>query len=318
MNYKINPKYTKRLQQINQFLIESLRDEQNFYIKDFTKNYLNQSGKQLRPLLTLILAENFACEQSYVDKLAIIYEKIHIASLIHDDIIDHCSKRRYQKSLNAQLGDEVAILLGDYVFASTFYDATSYDKEFVRQTAKTISQLVKGELLQQQKTTLGDLDSYFEIISYKTSALLELVIGQTLRLLADKELLPNALKFANAFGKIFQIVDDWGDFCGIWKGKNTQNDIKNGLATLPIILLYQASDTKQKEKLCQIWQNKDNSSNNYIEKLAQQYQLPKLVEKEVFKLYSSTQESLFSLSGKIDVGPLQYLVDSHVRKLAKK
>ena len=318
MNYKIDLKHKKRLQQIDELLIKSLKDEQNFYIKDFTKNYLNQSGKQLRPLLTLILAENFSCEQSYINKLAIIYEKIHIASLIHDDIIDHCSKRRYQKSLNAQLGNEIATLLGDYVFASTFYDAASYDKEFVKETAKTISRLVKGELLQQQKTSLDNLDNYFEIISFKTSALLELVIGQTLRLLGEKKLLPNALKFANSFGKIFQIIDDWSDFCGVSKGKNTQNDIKNGFATLPIILLYQVSDTKQKEKLTQIWQAQDNNSDDYIKKLAQQYQLPKLIEKEVFQLYSSIQESLFNLSKKIDIGPLQYLVDNCVRKLAAK
>ena len=315
-------KYSKQLEEINYLSMRALEDE-NGYIQKVLSDYSKARGKQLRPLITLILADNFpTCDKSKVCELASIYERIHIASLIHDDVIDHCSYRRHKKTLNEEFGNEVAILLGDYIFANIFYSSAKYGQSFVESVAMTISNLTKGELKQQEFIALErqTLTNYLEIISKKTSALLELTFGQTLRQLEQPdELISCSQKLAKYFGQIFQIVDDWYDFCLFNQGKNFGSDRKNGFITLPWILLYQNVDELNKKKLVELWQSSGNDyfSSPFLQEILKKYDLLALMRKEIFKLYARVQSLLVNLSPKISYQELQSLVDNSVRKFEK-
>ena len=314
---KVIKKYEKDLDAVNSLLVASLSDE-NIYICKLVNNCLESRGKQLRPLITLILADNFSSlSKKEVYELASIYEQVHIASLIHDDVVDHCSQRRKRNTLNKDFGDEVAVLLGDYVFANIFSCSAKYGEQFVKAVADTISCLVKGELKQQEKVfDEQTFDSYLQVITYKTSSLLELVFAQTLKQLGKDDLVDSARKLARTFGQMFQIVDDWSDFCLQSQGKNSGSDVKNGFVTLPGILLYQKANKEEKENIIKLWNSGEESyfSSSFIQDMFIKFDLTELMRHELFKLYSSTQEALAELSTQMDINSLQCLVDASIKK----
>ena len=269
-------------------------------------NTLDSSrGKQLRPLLTYSIFHGAAPVDPKAAKLAAVFESIHVASLLHDDVIDQCKLRRNVPTINNIYNDGVAILLGDLVFVAIYQLAASMDEIwFVEKVNETVRLLIEGELLQQQQRFKPETaeSEYKTIIARKTAALLELCCYASGRFSGMSE--ENSLKlkgFGRSFGIIFQIVDDWADFCRSRQDdhKDRGVDIANGFITLPWLILLDAADEDEKKTLIEIIGNAEPAGLNqdFIAQLADKYDLPAKMSSRIQALEDECREALQDING---------------------
>lgn len=200
------------------------------------------SGKQIRPLLLLLTAEALGGQiNDRILKGGVVLELIHVASLIHDDIIDESLERRGHPSINALLGNKKAVLIGDKMIATAFLTALKLNSpELLISLAQVGANLSEGELLQLDTSELSDTteEQYYAIIKNKTASLLSGAIycGATLAGEKDPERLDKFAKLGEELGYAFQIRDDIFDYLPTKElGKPSGNDLKEHKITLPLI-----------------------------------------------------------------------------------
>lgn len=197
-----------------------------------------KTGKKLRSKLILsISGEN---ESSY--RLCAVVELIHLASLLHDDIVDEASLRRGARSVNAEFGAKNALMLGDVFYSKAFYELLSLDKKIASIVANAVSKLAIGELLDVElsKSFNADKNLYLDMLYKKTAVLIEASAASAAILAGFDE---NDFKeYGKNLGIAFQLVDDILDVQGDKKtlGKEAFSDFKEGKSTLPYIYLYEA------------------------------------------------------------------------------
>jgi len=200
------------------------------------------AGKRLRPSLACV-AGRIACGETTeeVATVAAIVELIHTATLVHDDLIDGADVRRKRATLNARLGDQFAVLVGDVLFTKAYMTAANLEDRFAsRYLSSVVDEILEGEIHQDLVTRNATLEEtgYREIIRGKTAALYEaaLVVGAHYGGRPD---LGEALgRFGHHLGMAFQIVDDRLDLTGdeARVGKTLGTDLGEGKTTLPVIL----------------------------------------------------------------------------------
>lgn len=201
-----------------------------------------KTGKKLRSKLILsISGEN---ESSY--RLCAVVELIHLASLLHDDIVDEASLRRGARSVNAEFGAKNALMLGDVFYSKAFYELLSLDKKIASIVANAVSKLAIGELLDVElsKSFNADKNLYLDMLYKKTAVLIEASAASAAILAGFDE---NDFKeYGKNLGIAFQLVDDMLDIQGDEKtlGKEAFSDFKEGKSTLPYIYLYEALEDK--------------------------------------------------------------------------
>lgn len=201
-----------------------------------------KTGKKLRSKLILsISGEN---ESSY--RLCAVVELIHLASLLHDDIVDEASLRRGARSVNAEFGAKNALMLGDVFYSKAFYELLSLDKKIASIVANAVSKLAIGELLDVElsKSFNADKNLYLDMLYKKTAVLIEASAASAAILAGFDE---NDFKeYGKNLGIAFQLVDDILDIQGDEKtlGKEAFSDFKEGKSTLPYIYLYEALEDK--------------------------------------------------------------------------
>lgn len=215
-------------------------------------------GKMLRPMLLLLTGR--ACHQhaAIVDAhrtLAAVIEMVHMATLVHDDILDEARTRRQGATINALRGNETAVMLGDYLISHAYHLCSSLDDQtYARHIAHTTNTVCEGELLQLHNRGNWDLDqaTYFDIINRKTGAL----CGAACRLGAlvsgaDDELGDAVDRFGLKVGAAFQIIDDLLDLVGAESvaGKTLGLDLEKGKLTLPLIRMLQGGDQAERAAL---------------------------------------------------------------------
>jgi len=199
-------------------------------------------GKRIRPALVLLSAR---CGSYALDRLipaAMAVELTHAATLVHDDVIDRSSTRRGRPTVAASMGDEQAIVIGDFYFAKAYENAARTQvTEVVDILARTVMSICAGEVRQQSiRFRYGtDVDEYMQRIEAKTAMLLAACceIGALLGGLATDE--RTALRaYGRELGLAFQIADDVLDYTGAEGevGKPIGHDIVEGFATLPLML----------------------------------------------------------------------------------
>ena len=205
---------------------------------------LSNSGKQLRPLLSLLFAR--ACSGGAVNEAAVRYaaaaELLHNATLLHDDVADDSDKRRGVPTIRSLMGPSVSVLVGDYWLVKAVEQILGADKGAHRAIgifAKTLSDLAEGEMLQLQKAQRGDTDKadYLRIIYCKTASLFE-ASCVTAAIAADaSELMEKAARdYSVALGNAFQIRDDMLDYAGTDSvGKPLGVDILEQKITMPLL-----------------------------------------------------------------------------------
>jgi len=213
-------------------------------------------GKKLRALLTLGSAKLCGYTKGGRDiNLAACVELIHSATLMHDDVIDDGDLRRGKKTLNSIWGNQSSILIGDYLLSRCFeMMVEDGNLEILKILSSTSAQIAQGEVLQLQHK--GEIDmleeTYLKIISSKTATLFAAAtkVGAILSNTASRE--KDALDFyGKNIGLTFQIADDTLDYNSELKifGKKVGKDFFEGKITLPIILLFQKTNSMEKQKI---------------------------------------------------------------------
>ncbi len=204
-------------------------------------------GKRLRPLIALLSGGATRTITSAHLDLAVIVELIHVATLVHDDIIDEAERRRAQPTVNARWGNSLSVLLGDCLFAHALHLATSFDNvEISRGIARAAREVCSGEIIQTQRRFdlhLG-IEDYLRIIEMKTGSLFAAAAGFGAIISdADAESVACLREFGTKFGTAYQIYDDCVDLAGDESatGKTLGTDLRKGKLTLPVLLLLSAA-----------------------------------------------------------------------------
>ncbi len=226
---------------------------------------LKKKGKQLRPLLCCLSARLKGVANSKTYLSSALVEIIHIATLLHDDVVDKSDFRRGWPSVHKVWKNKVSILIGDYMFSRSLINMVNLDNiKSLKLFSKTAKRLSEGEILQIEKSLSSNMDeeTYFIMIRDKTASLFSCscALGGLSADCTVEEY--NALySFGEKLGMAFQIKDDLFDFIGDKKviGKPVGFDVKKNMITLPVIhLMSKLSRSESKKVLKKIKSNKLN------------------------------------------------------------
>lgn len=215
----------------------------------------NTNGKRIRPALAILTGGALGNITDDNIKIGVILELIHMATLVHDDIIDEASTRRKIPTANAKWGNGMAVLLGDALFSHSLLLATEFDDiEINRKVGKASREVCEGEVIQSQRRfdlTLTKED-YFKVIAMKTGALFAAATGISAALSgADEETEQKLYDYGMKLGTAYQIYDDCIDLIGSEDniGKTLGTDLEKGKLTLPMLNLLENASDEQKTKL---------------------------------------------------------------------
>ncbi|WP_296733744.1 polyprenyl synthetase family protein [Anaerovibrio sp.] len=223
-------------------------------ITDIGIHLIHAGGKRLRPAMFFLAAhcsKDFKLERAM--PLAVALELIHMASLVHDDVLDSAMTRRGEATANAKWGNQLAILAGDYLFAKAFALVAEhgYSDRVQLQLSRLLTDLSAGELIQNKEIYKAscDIDEYYERIAMKTANFLAIScqLGGDVANLSEEEI--QALyDYGYSVGMAFQLTDDLLDITGDEDtiGKPAGNDILQGIVTLPTIKALKSSPDKDK------------------------------------------------------------------------
>lgn len=224
-------------------------------VEGYVKYVCQAAGKRIRPALALMAGGATGGKTQQHTRLSVILELVHIASLVHDDIMDGAVTRRGLPTAAAKWGSALSVLLGDALFAYALELATEFDDtEVCRQIAKASRDVCSGEILQTQRRFDLNLSipEYLRMIEMKTAALFAAAAGLGARLNGVSEAVEKALHgFGMKLGTVYQIYDDCLDLVGDEKkaGKTLRTDLAKGKLTLPILYLLMEATDAQKQKL---------------------------------------------------------------------
>lgn len=227
-------------------------------IEHINQHLQEHTGKQLRPILTLLSA---ACSglpltienEHPVFSLCAAIELLHNATLIHDDVVDQSDTRRGKPTVNNQWGNKTAVLVGDYYLAQVMLTLNTVNIDPVtRVINQAVVEMTEGELLQQQCCSHFDIDEalYNRIIYKKTACFMSACCEIGVLVAApDSPLLPMARQYGEHIGMAFQLRDDLRDCLPTHlTGKPQGNDLLEHKATLPLILALQQADTNTRKE----------------------------------------------------------------------
>lgn len=199
-------------------------------------------GKRMRPALLLACARLLDRDSDEEVTYAAVVELIHAATLVHDDIIDHSDLRRGRRTVNAVWGNDLTVLLGDWLYTTAMRMALEHDNLAVIDLfCGATLRMTEGELLVLERLGAADLSlaEYFDIVDRKTAALFSAAcVAPALMRPARPETREALAEYGRALGTCFQIVDDLLDFTASESnlGKPVLSDLREGKLTLPILL----------------------------------------------------------------------------------
>ena len=206
-----------------------------------------RTGKQMRPMLTLLTAKNYGNISQVTQYSAVALELLHTASLVHDDVVDESDERRGIASLNLSYNNKVAVLVGDYILSTCLLNVSfTQNPRILFYLSELGRTLASGEILQLQNINNNEVteDAYFQVINQKTASLFKTCCSMgALSVGASDEEVQKAELFGQNLGIIFQIRDDIFDYFDSTDiGKPTGNDMREGKLTLPVIYALNTSD----------------------------------------------------------------------------
>jgi len=199
-------------------------------------------GKRMRPALLLACARRLGRDSDEEVTYAAVVEFIHAATLVHDDIIDHSELRRGRRTVNAVWGNDLTVLLGDWLYTSAMRMALEHDNlAIIDLFCEATLRMTEGELLVLERQGSPDLsvEEYFDIIDRKTAALFSAACAAPALMRPERPAAREPLAaYGRALGTCFQIVDDLLDYTASASdlGKPVLSDLREGKLTLPILL----------------------------------------------------------------------------------
>ena len=227
-------------------------------IEGYVVYAVGSRGKRLRPLLALLVGgATGKINSGHVD-LAVIVELIHIATLVHDDIMDEAERRRDQPTVNARWGNSLSVLLGDCLFAHALNLSTNFENAAIGRTiARTAATVCSGEMIQTQRRfdLKLSVEDYLRIVEMKTGSLFS-AAAELAALIseADPKAIETFKNFGTQIGTAYQIYDDCLDLTGNESatGKTLGTDLRKGKFTLPVLIFLRAASEFDRERCCRL------------------------------------------------------------------
>lgn len=260
MNFnEIFKEYEEELKDVERELHKIFQSEASL-IPTIGSYIINSGGKRLRPLFLLLSADLVGYKGYKRVVLAAVIEALHTASLLHDDVVDEAELRRGKKAANKIWGNQIVVLLGDYLYAKALHLSVAQESlQIMEALSRATSQMAEGEILQLMKA--GDptitFEEYIKIITGKTAGLITAacrIAGLLAELPEDK--VQALTDFGHNIGIAFQMIDDILDYVAEESelGKKLGKDLMEGKITLPLIELLKMA--KEKEEIVELI-NKD-------------------------------------------------------------
>ncbi len=271
------------LQEIKSYLSQDLKSLDQKILDYFAKKeqliriigeyIVSSGGKKIRSIFALLnfkmLSKDSEVDSKVITSCAAI-ELIHMATLLHDDVVDGSKTRRSLPAANVLWGVNASILVGDFLLSQAFNFLVSVGSIEVLDTlAKASSLIIEGEVVQLSQLSKGvdfSREKYFQIIDLKASELFAAAFTISTILSSRKEYLEILKQYGLLVGRIFQITDDLMDYDFNSKhlGKSPGDDFKEGKITMPLIILYELMSKLEKNKLTKILQNPTKNKEDFI------------------------------------------------------
>jgi Geranylgeranyl pyrophosphate synthase len=234
------------LKELNDFIVKNINSP-HALIDETVKDLAQAGGKRIRPALTILTGRALGHRREKLIPVAASMEIIHMATLVHDDIVDDSIVRRGKPTVQSKYGKDIAVFTGDYLFSQAFSIVSNYaNKENLQGFAAAVKRICEGEIEQYESRYSLDVSllKYLRRIRRKTGVLLALSCTAGV---VNKKLNPKMVRklaaFGMYFGLAFQITDDILDYTGTEAavGKPVGNDIRQGVYTLPLIYALKES-----------------------------------------------------------------------------
>jgi octaprenyl-diphosphate synthase len=261
--------YRRELNAVEDQIRQNL-DSKVTLVNTVATHILCSGGKRIRPLL-LILSARLAGYTGRDDVLlASLIEYIHTATLLHDDVVDHADLRRGRKTAGGLWGNQVAILVGDYLYCKAICHIVGFRNQDVNEClSEACRKMAEGELMQlsyKDDASISERE-YLKIVEYKTGALIAAACRMG-AVVADAEpALRDALfQFGLAIGVAFQVADDTLDYAAPCAslGKSLGKDLGEGNITLPLLHLSKHCTDEEREQLAAVMQKKPDGNGELI------------------------------------------------------
>ena len=299
---------------MNNVIIDSLSVEEDL-IRLVSNHLASAGGKRMRPILTMLTAKMYGYNGKSAIKLAAAVEFIHMATLLHDDVVDGSKMRRFLPTANVVWGSKASILVGDFLFSQSFKLIVSTKSLAALEALSSASAIIaEGEVSQlaqlEAKKNTSEAD-YLKIINAKTAELFGAACSVG-AIIAGKDSDAEKLKeFGLRLGNIFQIADDVLDYFSESKkvGKNVGDDFYEGKITLPLIMLLEKVTSGERQQIDKMLNADARTVEDFIfvQKLLQEYNIKSVIAKYLEQLKSKAESALLSLNSSIDNQSKKYL-----------
>ena len=248
---KLHSLLSEDMQRVDEFIDQQIISPIQV-IPDVSRYIIQSGGKRLRPLLTLTSCHLCDYQGSHHITLAAAIELMHIATLLHDDVVDDSHKRRKQPTVRMKWGNANSILVGDFLLGKAFQMMVSTNNQVALEVLSSASGIIaEGEILQLSMINNLDMsiEIYHKIITSKTAILFSAATQMGGILIQQEETIGTHLNnYGMHLGKAFQLIDDIIDYTNTTLiGKDKGNDFKEGKSTLPIIHAYQHANHEEKQ-----------------------------------------------------------------------
>ena len=241
------------LKEYNTYLVESI-DSKVSLINKILKYVIKTKGKQFRPILCLLASRLNGKPNDNTYLSASTVEILHVATLLHDDVVDESNIRRGWPTVNSIWKSKLAILIGDYMFSRSLNNMSQLNNlEYINILADISQRLSEGEILQIENSLNKDMseDIYFKMIADKTASLISASCKLGYITTSHDKRKNNIEKFGEYLGIAYQLKDDLFDVLGKLKdtGKPSQLDLKKNMLTLPYIHILTKVSNKDKKRI---------------------------------------------------------------------
>ena len=259
-------------------------------------------GKRVRPAILLLSSRLCGYDGPVSHRLGAVIELIHAATLVHDDIIDDAKVRRGRASVNAQWGNEITVLMGDWLYMTSFYLALEQRRfEILDILTDVTRKMIEGELMQLSLNGSPDVTEVQHLdISKRKTAYLFSACSQIGAILgsAGSEKEESLRQYGLSIGIAFQLVDDVLDFTAdeTTLGKPVGSDLRGGKLTLPLIYLLREGRSEHRELVCRVL-GENGSGGEHVEAVIRLVRESGTADRVLAKAHDYAMEARSFLAG---------------------
>jgi octaprenyl-diphosphate synthase len=238
-------------------------------VADIVRYSLLGAGKRIRPLLFVLSSRLCGYKGEDVYRLSTLFEYVHAASLVHDDVLDNADLRRRKPSVRQVWGNAAAVLGGDFMYSAASAIAVECrNLELIRLLSDLLKRMVEGQFLELEHTHNWKISKteYMEIITAKTAALMRAACNSGAMVAgADEKTVQHLGDFGSNLGIAFQLMDDLLDYTSSEEvfGKPVGKDLKEGKITLPLVYFVSELERAEVERLAELFKSQKASDQDY-------------------------------------------------------